>query len=117
MTRNASSLPWRKRPTSCSSDRRRSQGEVPDPRPRPAGALRADASTKLLANHNWTRERKLRQFSLAVHSSDVCHDVLDLRVVLEGVHGEVLAVAPLLVAAVRHLAHQRDVVVDPHAAE
>src|SRR3954454_5197314 len=118
MTRKASSLPWRNSPTSCSSDRRRSQGEVADPRPRLAGTLRADASTKLLANHNWTRERKLRQFSLAVTGSpEIRHHVLDLGVVLEGVHREVLAVAGLLVAAVRHLADERDVVVDPHAAE
>src|SRR3954470_22566702 len=55
-----------------------------------------------------------------VGSSDLAqrsHDVLDLRVVLERVHGQVLAVAGLLVAAVGHLAGQRDVVVDPHAAE
>ena len=45
------------------------------------------------------------------------HDVLDLRVVLEAVHRQVLAVARLLVAAVRHLAGQQPVVVDPHAAE
>jgi Helix-turn-helix domain len=45
------------------------------------------------------------------------HDVLDAGVVLEAVHGQVLAVAGLLEAAVRHLGHQRDVGVDPHAAE
>src|SRR3954451_4292316 len=55
-----------------------------------------------------------------VGSSDLAqrsHDVLDLRVVLERVHGQVLAVPGLLVAAVGHLAGERDVVVDPHAAE
>src|SRR5262245_41959046 len=41
-------------------------------------------------------------------------DVLDLRVVLHRVRGHVLAVARLLVAAVRHLARQRhEVVVHP----
>src|SRR5688572_27274781 len=50
-------------------------------------------------------------------SAQACHDVLDDRVVLEAVHREVLAVAGLLEAAVRHLAHERQVVVDPHAAE
>src|ERR1044072_4608538 len=45
------------------------------------------------------------------------HHVLDLRVVLERVRGEVLAVAGLLEATVRHLADQRDVVVDPDGAE
>src|SRR6478735_11763900 len=48
---------------------------------------------------------------------DVGHDVLDAGVVLEPVHREVLAVPGLLVATVRHLRDQRDVGVDPHAAE
>src|SRR5215218_511961 len=48
---------------------------------------------------------------------DVGHHVLDARVVLEAVHREVLAVAGVLEAAVRHLGHQRDVGVDPHTAE
>src|SRR5262249_3128543 len=45
------------------------------------------------------------------------HHVLDARVVLEPVHRQVLAVAGLLEAAVRHLGDQRDVGVDPDAAE
>src|SRR3954452_6392933 len=45
------------------------------------------------------------------------HHMLDLRVLLERVHGHVLAVAALLVAAVRHLVHERDVGVDPYGAE
>src|SRR3954453_17233643 len=49
--------------------------------------------------------------------ADVGHDVLDPRVVLEAVHRQVLAVAGVLEAAVRHLGHQRDVGVDPDAAE
>src|SRR5680860_1526175 len=48
---------------------------------------------------------------------EVDHHVLDLGVVLERVHREVLAVAGLLVAAVGHLGDERDVVVDPDAAE
>src|SRR5438876_188981 len=49
--------------------------------------------------------------------ADEAHDVLDARVVLEAVHGQVLAVAGVLEAAVRHLGHDRDVGVDPHRAE
>src|SRR5436190_5294131 len=45
------------------------------------------------------------------------HHVLDVRVLLDGVHREVLAVAGLAVAAVGHLGGDRDVVVDPNAAE
>ena len=50
-------------------------------------------------------------------SVDLRHHVLDLRVVLERVGGQVLAVARLLVAAVRHLRDERDVVVDPDRPE
>src|SRR5213596_2046317 len=49
--------------------------------------------------------------------SRVRHDVLDAGVILEPVRRQVLAVAGGLEAAVRHLGHQRDVRVDPHAAE
>src|SRR5215216_4524360 len=49
--------------------------------------------------------------------ADVGHDVLDACVVLEAVHGQVLAVARVLEAAVRHLRHERDVGVDPDHAE
>src|ERR1700752_1381472 len=49
--------------------------------------------------------------------TDVGHDVLDPGVVLEPVHREVLAVAGVLEAAVRHLGDERDVGVDPDAAE
>src|SRR5690606_38777037 len=52
---------------------------------------------------------------LADHRAVAGPDVLDLGVLLEGVHGRVLAEAGRLVAAVRHLADDRDVVVDPHA--
>src|SRR6185436_20463483 len=55
--------------------------------------------------------------SRSVSLTDRAHHVLDARVVLEPVHREVLAVAGVLEAAVRHLGHERDVAVDPHAAE
>src|SRR6478735_10142227 len=45
------------------------------------------------------------------------HHVLDARVVLHAVHGEVLAVAGLLEAAVRHFGGKQDVGVDPHGTE
>src|SRR6185295_3248524 len=50
-------------------------------------------------------------------SSEVDHHMLNLGVVLERVDGKILAVAGLLEAAVRHLGDERDVVVDPDAAE
>ena len=48
---------------------------------------------------------------------DLGHHVLDPGVVLEAVHRQVLAVAGVLEAAVRHLGDERDVAVDPDAAE
>src|SRR5919199_3619581 len=45
------------------------------------------------------------------------HDVLDPGVVLEPVDRQVLAVPGVLESAVRHLRDQRDVAVDPDAAE
>src|SRR3954464_2224543 len=45
------------------------------------------------------------------------HHVLDARVVLEAVHRQVLALARVLEAAVRHLGDERDVGVDPDTAE
>src|SRR5215203_6981374 len=45
------------------------------------------------------------------------HHVLDAGVVFEAVHGEVLAVARVLEAAVGHLGHEGDVGVDPDAPE
>src|SRR4051794_32359634 len=53
----------------------------------------------------------------AAELADEAHDVLDAGVVLEAVHGQVLAVAGVLEAAVRHLGHDRDVSVDPPPAE
>src|SRR5437588_1178762 len=43
--------------------------------------------------------------------------MLYLGVVLKRVDAEVLAIARLLEAAVRHLRRERDMVVDPHAAK
>src|SRR3954453_11493534 len=43
--------------------------------------------------------------------------MLDLRVVLERIDREILSVARLLVAAVRHLGDERNVVVDPDGPE
>src|SRR5664279_2921081 len=48
---------------------------------------------------------------------DVVHDVLDAGVVLETVEREVLAISRVLEPAVRHLGDDRDVGVDPYAAE
>ena len=45
------------------------------------------------------------------------HHVLDARVVVEAVARQVLAVARVAEAAVRHLGDERDVGVDPHAPE
>src|SRR4051812_33130785 len=53
---------------------------------------------------------------LAGHPGGVLHDVLDARVVLQRVARQVLAEAGSAVAAVRHLADDRDVVVDPDTA-
>src|ERR1035438_2768319 len=57
--------------------------------------------------------------TIAPPGSDVQrrHDVLDPGVVLEPVHGEILAVARVTVAAMGHLSHQRNVRVDPDAPE
>src|SRR6266550_5183109 len=55
--------------------------------------------------------------STVISSVQLRHHVLDLRVVLERVRGQVLAVARLLVPAVRHLRDERDVVVDPDRPE
>src|SRR5215467_6639818 len=49
--------------------------------------------------------------------ADVAHDVLDTGVVLEAVHGQVLAVPGVLEAAVGHLGHERNMGVDPDRPE
>src|SRR3954462_3257706 len=55
---------------------------------------------------------------LAARSVDLDRDVLELGVLLHGVDRHVLAVAGLLVAAVRQLRGEwQEMVVDPHAAE
>src|ERR1700722_15784122 len=45
------------------------------------------------------------------------HHVLDLGIVLQGIGGEVLAIAGLLEAAVRHLGHERQGIVPPNRPE
>src|SRR5512146_297981 len=45
------------------------------------------------------------------------HDVIDLRILLGRIDPYVMSVAALLVDAVRHLVHERDVRVDPYRAE
>ena len=54
---------------------------------------------------------------LVIRCSRVGHDVLDPGVLLEAVEREVMPVAGVLVAAVRHLGDERAVGVDPHTAE
>src|SRR5215472_5910516 len=49
--------------------------------------------------------------------ADVAHDVLDAGVVLEPVHGQVLAVPGVLEAAMGHLGHERNMGVDPDRPE
>src|SRR6185369_9939276 len=61
--------------------------------------------------------RRLCRSSDDISNLDVVHDVLDAGVVLQAVHGQILAVAGALEAAMRHLGDQRDVCVDPDAAE
>jgi len=48
---------------------------------------------------------------------DVAHNVLYTRVIVESVHRQVLAVARLLEATMRHLSHDWNVGVDPDAAK
>src|SRR5208282_3864400 len=48
---------------------------------------------------------------------DIAHDVLDAGVVLEAVHGQVLAVAGVLEPTVGHLRYERYVRVYPYASE
>src|SRR4051794_27681579 len=107
MIPKASSLPARNRATSCSSERsRKSRTGCHVGRRSAAGALRAEASTErpVLGDPNYPRGRKLREwFRAGGGSADVGHDVLDLGVVLQSVHREVLPVAGLLEAAVGHL--------------
>src|SRR3954465_8807909 len=54
---------------------------------------------------------------ICTSSAESTHHVFDAGVLLEAVHREVLAVAGVAEAAVRHLGHERQVGVDPHRAE
>src|SRR5262245_2604753 len=76
----------------------------------PSSSSRAASRSRSIATSG-------RPAASTVISVDLRHHVLDLRVVLEGVHRQILAVARLLVAAVRHLGDERDVVVDPDRPE
>src|SRR4051794_29820894 len=103
MTPNASSLPARNRATSCSSERsRKSRTGCHVGRRSAAGALRAEASTErpvpgtLTTRAGGSCAKPFQQSRSDNRLADVGHDVLDLGVVLEGVHREVLAVAGLL---------------------
>jgi hypothetical protein len=49
--------------------------------------------------------------------SVILHDVLDPGVVLQAVDGEIFAITGMLETAVWHLGLQRDMTVDPDAAE
>ena len=72
---------------------------------------RASSSTRAATS---SRRRPPEQVRLL---ADVGHHVLDARVVLEPVRRQVLAVPAVLEPAVRHLRDERDVGVDPDAAE
>src|SRR3954452_8448394 len=93
------------------------------PTPSPRSSVRRESSRSFrrrTRSGSSSRERSAMASvpSEAVGSAlDVAHHVLDPRVVLESVEREVLAVAGVLEATVRHLGHDRDVRVDPDAAE
>src|SRR5918992_993588 len=74
-------------------------------------------STDHLGHVGLRRVSAVRSLRTLRSGVDVRHDVLDARVVLESVDRQVLAVAGVLEAAVRHLRDQGDVRVDPDAAE
>src|ERR1700730_11446272 len=61
--------------------------------------------------------RLCRSSDTLISHLDVVHNVLDPGVVLQAVHGQVLAVAGVPEAAVGHLGDERDVGVHPDAAE
>src|SRR5262245_57525851 len=76
-----------------------------------------DVSTELTPRATAADRRLPSSSDDVISDLDVVHDVLDPGVVLETVHGQVLAVSGALEAAVRHLGDERDVCVDPDAAE
>src|SRR3954468_18523086 len=90
---------------------------IADALPAPARTTTAPASTRKRTGRCYGATVR-RRSPIRQHSVELRDHVLDLGVLLHRVRGHVLAVAGLLVAAVRHLAGDRDeVVVDPHRAE
>ena len=83
---------------------------------RDGGRGRADAGARHPASAQPGSVKIVRCHGLCGHGGVVVHDVLDVGVLVEGVGRHVLAEAAVPVTAVRHLADDRDVVVDPHAA-
>src|SRR3954471_21888161 len=81
-------------------------------RTRPGGGTRAPAPVRYSS-----RTGAGTRYAVPGALGERRHHVLDHGVVLDRVHREVLAVAGLLEAAVRHLRGERDVVVDPHGPE
>src|SRR5690242_19003885 len=78
-----------------------------------AALSRSSYSLRLSLGERSTSSRRPTTRSL----SETHHHVLQLGVLLDRVDRHVAAVARLLEAVVRHLVHERDVVVDPHRAE
>src|ERR1700733_4763475 len=81
----------------------------------PSAQLEAPTKTKNLAGDVAARceDRSRERDGLL----QICHHVLDHGVVLQRVNAQILAVAGLLEPPVGHLRNERNVVVDPHAAE
>src|SRR6476659_3030806 len=77
----------------------------------PTASSASERSSSSFARRSTTRR------SRGSASSDLEHDVLHDRVVIDRVLALVLAVARFLEAAVRHLRHEREVVVDPDGPE
>src|SRR5882757_5363117 len=89
------------------------------PAPRAERSLPLEKSRDFRAVRN-VRGSALREYRsvpiLVGDAGDIAHHVLDGEVLLERIVAHVLAEAGRTQAAVRHLADDRDVVIDPHAA-
>ena len=75
-----------------------------------------DLDEQRAVHWHWQKAKGLTQVFSQLRG-ETAHDMLDARVLLEAVGAQVLAVAALLEAAVGHLRDERDVRIDPHAAE